>query len=289
LALKLAKKFNGFLISADSRQVYRGMDIGTNKDPGRWRQEKFFVSGVPEYLVDFINPDEEFGLGEWLKRVKHLLSPSFSGGEGKDKLPVIVGGTSLYTSALINNFKLPKFDKKLRAKLEKQAAEKGVDYLLKKIKKIDPNIEQKIDIKNPRRVVRAAEICLQTKKPFTKEKGESEFEFLQIGIKVDREKLYKKLDQRAERQFKQGLVKEVQTLVDQGYPCSLPSMSGIGYKQVCNYLNKEIPLAEAIELNKRDNRRYAKRQLSWFKRDKTIQWVEKYAEAEKLARPFLEK
>lgn len=282
LALKLAKRFNGFLISADSRQVYKGMNIGTNKDEAILKMNKFFVQGVEECLIDMVNPDEPFTLSDWLKAAKEAISAR------PDKLPIIVGGTGLYVSALINDFELPAFDQRLRSELEQQLAKKGIELLLKRLKKIDPAIEKKIDVHNPRRVLRALEICLQTNKPLEKKKGESEFYFLQLGIAIEKNKLYSLLDKRTEKQFKRGWIKETKSLIAKGYTDKLASMSGIGYKSICRYLRNEITLEQAIALIKIDNRHYAKRQMTWLKREKRIVWIKNIAEAAALVKKFAE-
>ena len=282
IALELAKKFNGFLISADSRQVYRGMDIGTNKDKGVWKNSKFFVEGVEEFLIDAVSPNQDFTVGDWLERTKQVIS------EIKGKLPIIVGGTGLYISALINNFQLPTGkNEKLRAEFEKLLAKKGIGALIDEIKKIDPDIEQKIDSKNPRRVLRALEICFSTGKPLAREKGKCEYDILQIGVELAREKLYDKINRRVDEMFASGLVQEVKSLIVAGYHCDLPAMTGIGYRQVCQFLNHKISGAEATELVKRDTRRYAKRQMTWFKREKTIHWVENQNKAIQLVETFI--
>ncbi|MFH0779508.1 MAG: tRNA (adenosine(37)-N6)-dimethylallyltransferase MiaA [Parcubacteria group bacterium] len=282
LALKLAKRFNGFLISADSRQVYKGMDIGTNKDDVQPRLNKFFVQGVEECLIDIVSPDEPFTLSDWTAAAKKAIE------DRPDKLPIIVGGTGLYVSALINNYKLPAFDRQLRSELEEQLAKKGIEYLLKRLKKIEPAVEKKIDVHNPRRVLRALEICLQTNKPLAKIKGASEFDFLPLGIAVEKEKLHSLLDKRTENQFKSGWIEETKNLIAKGYLAKLASMSGIGYQSVCRYLRNEISLEQAIELIKRDNRRYAKRQMTWLKKEKSIVWIKNFDEAAALVKNFLE-
>jgi tRNA dimethylallyltransferase len=276
IALEIAKEHDGFLIVADSRQVYKEMDIGTNKDPVELRNGKYYWDGIEECLVNIVEPDDEFTLDDWLKACRKCIA------DHPDQLPVIVGGTGLYISALVNNYQLGKgYDSKLREKAEELLKTKGVEYLLSEVKKIDPDIEQKIESSNPRRVLRAYEICSCTKKSFSHENGESEFEFIQFGMKVDREKLYEKLDKRAKEQFDEGLEYEVRGLLEEGYKRDSSAFSGIGYRQVIRYLDGEISREEAIELNQRDNRRYAKRQMTWFKRDKNIKWIEGYGEVEK--------
>lgn len=302
IALELAKKFNGFLISADSRQVYKRMDIGTNKDPLTYVDGQYFVDGVPEYLVNVVEPDESFTLDDWVKRVKGLLdevdgdrgpetrdqAPTSPVSSPQSPVPIIVGGTGLYISALVDNFELRGgLDLDLRKKIETVFAEKGAAGVLEMIKAIDPEIENKIDVKNPRRVMRAAEICLSTKKPLDWKKGESEYDFLLIGVERDRKELYEKINNRVDQMIAEGLVEEVKKLMDSGYSCTLPSMTGIGYRQICEYLNGKCSLEEAVELIKRDTRRYAKRQMTWFRRDKRILWVKNIDQAERAAENFL--
>ncbi|MBI5077089.1 tRNA (adenosine(37)-N6)-dimethylallyltransferase MiaA [Candidatus Falkowbacteria bacterium] len=282
VALALAKRFGGFLISADSRQVYKGMDIGTNKDKGEWRQKKFYVEGVEECLIDVVSPNDEFTVGDWLEHVEKTIF------ERPNKLPIIVGGTGLYISALVNNFKLPVGrDEKLRLKFERLLAKEGIQSVIDEIKKIDPDIEQKIDSKNPRRVIRAAEICFSTSLPFERAKGKCDYEILQISVQLAREKLYEKINQRVDEMAAAGLIQEVKRLLDAGCRRDSTAMTGIGYRQICRFLNHEISGTTAIESVKRDTRQYAKRQMTWFKRDKTIHWVENKSEALRLVKNFL--
>jgi len=299
VALALAKKLGGFLISADSRQVFKHMDIGTNKDKGEWRDGVYYVDGalrspqwrgkqaqrdkccIREYMIDVVEPDEPFSVGDWVESVKKVLKKE----EGQ---AIVVGGTGLYVSALTDGYALPgKFDAKLRARLAKQVEKYGLSYLVNKMKKFDQNIEKKIDVKNPRRVIRAAEIVLQTKKSLKQGKGESQFEFLKIGLDVPREKLYEKINARVDAMVKEGLIDEVKRLLAQGYKKDSSAMSGIGYRQIGLSLNGEITLAQAVELVKRDTRRYAKRQMTWFRRDGSIRWVKNSAEAQALVEKFV--
>jgi len=281
LAFKLAQKFNGFLISADSRMIYKGMNIGTNKDKGEWVENKYFVQGVEEKMIDVVTPDKDYCVDDWVKQVRSIIKTD-------QRVPIIVGGTGFYTQALIYNFKLPVGKNiELRERLEQELAEKGIDRLVDQIKKIDSEIESKIDIHNPRRVVRALEICLQTQKPLERIAGKPLYDVLQIGVKSEREKLYEKINKRVDEMIKEGLVQEVQTLLKEGYSEKLPAMTGIGYRQIIEYLHGKISAEEAIELIKRDTRRYAKRQITWLKRDKTIQWVDNLKEAEELIKKFV--
>ncbi|MBI5254296.1 tRNA dimethylallyltransferase [Candidatus Falkowbacteria bacterium] len=248
VALKLAKKCNGFLISADSRQIYKGMDIGTNKDIGAWQvvdgEERYLVEGVPLYLVDQLEPDQEFTVVDWKNQVIEIINSN------PDKLPIIVGGTGLYISALVNNFSFA-------------------------------NVKR--DDKNPRHALRTREDCM-TGNPLG---GKPLFDFLQIGINIPREALYKKIDSRVDKMMADGLLDEVKKLNQQGFSWDLTSISGIGYKQIGMFLRGEITLEQAIDLIKRDTRHYAKRQMTWFKRDSNIKWVKNFEEAEEIACSFL--
>lgn len=297
IAFELARRFDGFLISADSRQIYKYMDIGTNKDVGKLRGGDYFVytkdregqearkvdKGIKEYMIDVVRPDEAFSVGQWVDAVKSVLKK-------ENKQAIIVGGTGLYISALTEGYLLPgKFNAQLRSRLEKQAERYGLPYLIIKMKRFDPDIEKKIDVNNPRRVIRAAEIVWQTKTPLDKGKGESPYEFLKIGMDMPREKLYKKINARVDAMVEEGLIDEVKGLLAHGYKKDTSAMSGIGYRQVVQYLEGKISLAEAIDLVKRDTRRYAKRQMTWFRRNKTIRWVTGYTEAKRLAERFIKK
>ncbi|MFA6537389.1 MAG: tRNA (adenosine(37)-N6)-dimethylallyltransferase MiaA [Patescibacteria group bacterium] len=280
LALTLAKKFNGFLISADSRQIYRKMDIGTNKDLGVWQNGKFFVDGIREELIDMIEPDEYFSVDNWVNETKKIIK--------KEKgLPIIVGGTGLYISALVENYELAgDYDEKIRKEVEDKYKKFGLEFLIKEMKKVDPEIENKIEIKNPRRMLRAGEIIFQTNKPLEMRKAESEFEVLQIGNNIDKEILFAKIDKRVDQMIEQGLIDEVRNLKNLGYEEKSSAISGIGYRQIYRFLNNEISGIEAVRLIKRDSRRFAKRQLTWFCRDKSIKWVNDETEAVVLAEKF---
>ncbi len=283
LAWQLAKHFNGYLLSADSRQVYQGFDIGTGKDEGEWRRKglkkQFFVDGVREELVDFISPKKDFTLESWLTLAKETIKQN-------EQTAFVIGGTGLYTTALVKGFALGGFDKKIKAKIAKIYETKGLKGIVAKLLVMDPDADKKLDIENPRRVMRALENCYLEEKTVTKSKKKLEYDFLQIGIAQPREVLYKKIDQRVELMFKAGLVDEVKTLLKK-YPKDCAAMTGIGYRQVVEYLDGKITLEEAKEIVKRDSRHYAKRQLTWYRRYTDIHWVENYAEAEKLVRKFL--
>jgi tRNA dimethylallyltransferase len=285
IALKLAKKYNGYLISADSRQIYKGMDIGTNKDKGAWQvvdgEEQYLVDGVPLYLADQLEPDQEFTVVDWKNRVIEIINAHPS------PLPIIVGGTGLYVSALVNNFSFAdgKINDGVRAKLEKDLKKFGIERMWKRLVKLDPYAEEIVDKKNPRRVLRALEACMIGSRPFSEQmqSGAPLFDFLQIGVDIPRETLYAKINSRVDKMITDGLVDEVKRLNARGFGWDLTSMSGIGYKQIGMFLRGEISLDEAIALIKRDTRHYAKRQMTWFKKDPTIKWVKNFEEAAGLA------
>jgi tRNA dimethylallyltransferase len=278
IALQLAKKFSGFLISADSRQLFKDMNIGTNKDRGQWLNDKFKVEGINEYLVDFLKPSEVYSVAAWLKQTKNLI-------ETEKKLPIVVGGTGLYTTALTEGFTIPgKQDAKLREKFEAQLVKYGLKYLVKRLLKLDP--KTKVDLKNPRRVIRALEICL-TKGESTIEKVKPDYDFLQIYVTKPREELYARIDKRVDQMIDEGLIDEVKKLLKK-YPATTPALSGIGYRQIIGYLNGDYDLAEAVRLIKRDTRRYAKRQITWYKRYQALKPVSDYEEALRLVEAFLE-
>jgi len=286
LALKIAKEHDGFLIAADSRQVYKHMDIGTNKDKGEWKDKGYYVDGIIEYAVDFIDPKQDFTVADWLEEVDRVIN------ENPDKLPIIVGGTGLYISALTQGFKLaPEVSKKLRAKLNKKFEKKGLDYLVQKLIKLDPEAKDFIDLKNPRRVIRALEVIKSTKQKFSeyqKAAKSDKYQFLQIGIEVDREELYEKINKRVDEMIEEGLIEEIKKLNENGYTCDLPIMKNtIGYQEVCEFVLGRAGLEEAKENLKQNTRHYAKRQISWFSRDKSIKWVKRHDEAKPLVKAFL--
>jgi len=276
LAIKLAKKFNGEIVGADSRQIYQQMNIGTAK------LTKMEMTDIPHYLIDTTKPDWEFTLAQY----KKLAIKAIKDIQKRGKLPFLVGGTGLYIQAIVDNLQIPKAkpNKKLRNKLEKLTNQE----LFKQLKKLDLLASTAIDINNKRRLIRALEVCLTTKKPFSqqKKKGQPLFDICQIGLKLDKKTFEKRINQRVDKMIKAGLVEEVKKLA-QKYSTTLPSMSGIGYKEIIPYLKKEISLIQAKELIKIHTQQYAKRQMAWFKRDKRIIWVNNYQKAQKLIKDFL--
>lgn len=286
-SLRLAKKHNGEIIMADSRQIYKKMDIGTAKEAGDWRwtglHRVYYIQDVAHHLVDFLDPGKFFTVTEFkdeaVKRIEHAVK--------SNHLPIVSGGTGLYIHGLVDNLQVPKVppNKKLRESLEKKSS----DELMQWLEKLDPVTAESVDRLNKRRVVRALEVCILSGTPFSEQqkKGDPLFNFLQIGIEVPREVLFQRINDRVDKMMQLGLLKEVEKLLKQKYSWDLPSLSGIGYRQFKPYFEGEATLEQAVEWLKRDSRRYAKRQLTWFKRDPRIKWVATFEEAEKLVEEFL--
>lgn len=277
LGIRIAKKFGGEVISADSRQVYRGMDIGTAKS-------KHVVDGVRHHLIDVVDPDAAFSVAEWKRMAVAAAKDIIERGH----IPIVVGGTGLYIQAIVDNVEPPNIapNPTLRATLEK----KSLSELVTMLKRYDPDAAKRIDIKNSRRVIRALEVAIMTGQPFhsQQKKGKPLFEALQIGIDVPRDELYRRIDERVDEQIKQGLVDEVRRLVDR-YAPDIPSLTAIGYRQIVAHLQGKMTLAQAIERIKFDTHAYARRQMTWFRKDKRIQWISKPSEAERCVEVFLSK
>ncbi|HQF57240.1 MAG TPA: tRNA (adenosine(37)-N6)-dimethylallyltransferase MiaA [Candidatus Magasanikbacteria bacterium] len=287
-SLKLAQKYDGEIISADSRQIYKKMDIGTAKEKGEWRtinaRKTFYIEEIPHHLMDFLDPGKNFTVAEFRdKAVKYAKLAHYKG-----NIPFIVGGTGLYIHSVVDNLNIPRVppNKKLRESLETKANEELMVWL----KKLDPVTAKTVDPNNNRRIIRALEVCILSGKPFSaqQQKGEPIFDILQIAIDQPREVLYDRINKRVDEQIKSGLLKEIKNLLKQKYSWDLPSMSGIGYRQFKDYFEGTMSLEQAIENLKKANRNYAKRQITWFKRDPRIHWVKNFEEADNLILNFLE-
>ncbi len=287
--LDLAKQFKGRVISADSRQIYKKMAIGTAQPEGEWRRvglhKDFFVQDVPHYLVGWLDPGKTFSAAEFRDRALKYAKLIQRAGE----TPIVVGGTGLYVSALVDNFSIPRVaaSPKLRRSLEG----KPLSELTTLLQKLDPEAAATIDLKNPRRLIRALEVCILTGEPFSaqKKKGTPLFEVLQIGIRVPRETLYERINARVDQMMTAGLEKEVKALLKQKYSWNLPSMNGIGYREFKEYFANQTTLAQVVELIKQNTRQYARRQLTWFNRDNRIVWCDNYADAATKVAAFLGK
>jgi len=259
-AIDYALKNNAEIISADSMQIYRGMDIGTAKPTAAERTQ------VKHYLVDVVNPDEDFSVAQFIKYCQYDMEKI----SAKGKNILIVGGTGLYLNALINGYNFPQIEKddELRKRLETEAKEKGLSVLHERLQKIDPESALKIHPNDEFRIVRALEIFELTGKPKSQiaTKGNSILpkDFELVEIEMDRDKLYERINLRVDEMFQKGLVDEVKALLEK-YSPELTSMQALGYKEVVKYLNKEITLEECVDQVKQGTRNFAKRQLTWFR------------------------
>ncbi len=265
LALDLAQAFDGEIVSADSRQVYRYMDIGTAKPS---RQE---LSLIRHHLIDIVNPDEDFGLA----RYQQLAYEAIKDIQKRGKLAILVGGSGLYVWAVVDGWKIPKVapDFKLRRELER--LERGELYA--ELAQVDPVAAQRIDPRNVRRIIRALEVYRGGEAPFSQLqlKAKPLSNVLIVGLTADRAELYRRIDLRVDEMIELGLVDEVKGLLDKGYNFSLPAMSGIGYRQIGMYLKGELTLASAIRQIKFETHRFVRHQYSWFRlKDDRIRWFD---------------
>lgn len=277
LAIKLAKKYNGEVVSADSRQIYKGMDVGTAKP--------LDLEGIPHWLLNIKNPNQQYTVAEFkrdaVKGIKNI--------QKRGKLPILCGGTGLYIKAVVDNLNIPKVKANplLRTKIEKEIEKHGLEHAFKKLVKLDPEAAYIVDPKNPRRVIRALEITLLTKKPFSRQRksGKPIFDVLQIGISLLNEKLKQRINQRVDLMIKNGLVEEVKKLFEK-YK-NQQAFDAIGYREIIEYLNGKTTLKEATEKIKINTWHFAKRQMTWFKKDKKINWVKNQEEITALIDKFL--
>lgn len=269
LSIDLAKRFNGEIISGDSMQIYKNMDIGTAKASLEERAE------VKHHLVDIIEPEQEYALQEFLSDANKCVHNIHE----CDKIPFIVGGTGLYITSFIDNIKLAdaEIDEGYREFLADFAEKEGPAALREMLKEIDPDSYEKFHDNDTKRIIRALEVYHTTGKTITEQNKESKkekspYDFYIIGLNyADRELLYKRIEDRVDLMMEKGFVDEVKNLNLQ--TCSKTARQAIGYKQIQAFLDKQISLAEAIFLIKQESRRYAKRQLTWFRRDKRINWI----------------
>jgi tRNA dimethylallyltransferase len=269
VALHLAHYFPLEIISADSRQVYRYMDIGTNKPSPAERES------VPHHVIDVVDPDEDFSLAMYHQLAKAALEDI----RQKDKLPLLVGGSGLYVWSLIEGWEIPEVppDQKLRRQLESRAEQEDSQSLYRELQDIDPMAAAKINPSNIRRIVRALEIYYATGQPPSQlqRKKAPSFPILLIGLTRERSELYRRIDWRVDKMIQMGLVEEVEELLKKGYSPSLPSMSGIGYKQISQFLRGEMTLPEAIDKIKYETHRLVRHQYAWFRlSDSRIHWVD---------------
>lgn len=271
-SIGLAQALNGEIISADSMQVYKYMDIGSAKI----RPEE--MQGVRHYLVDELEPDEEFHVVRFQQMAKQAMEEIYA----KGKIPIVVGGTGFYIQALLYDIDFTENDEdtEYRKELEKLAKEKGADSLHDMLKEVDPASAESIHANNVKRVIRALEFYKLTGQKISehneRERGkESPYEFCYFVLNDDRQLLYDRIDLRIDKMLEDGLLEEVTALKNKGYTKDMVAMQGLGYKEILDYLNGACTLEEAIYILKRDTRHFAKRQLTWFRRERDVIWVDK--------------
>ena len=271
ISIDLAKKINGEIISADSMQIYKYMDIGTAKI----RKEE--MEGITHYLVDELYPDDEYNITIFQEKAKKVIDIILS----KGKIPILVGGTGFYIQSIVYDifFEENSSNKEYRKELEEIATTKGSNYLHNMLMEVDKESAEKIHPNNVKRIVRALEFHNDTNMPISlhneKEKQKTTpYNLLFYVLNMDRDVLYSRINQRVDIMVKEGLVAEVKELLDKGYSKDLVSMQGLGYKEIVKHLENEISLDEAIYILKRDTRHFAKRQITWFKREKDAIWID---------------
>ncbi len=272
LSISLAKAVNGEIISADSMQVYKGMDIGSAKI---CKEE---MQGVTHYLVDILEPEEEFHIVKFQELAKAAMEEIYA----KGKIPILVGGTGFYIQAVTRDIDFTQAEQETsyREELEQFAKEKGAEYLHEKLREVDPKSAENIHANNVKRVIRALEFYHQNGTPISEHNEEqkqqtSPYNLAYFVLTAQREILYERIDRRVDQMMEEGLLEEVKSLRERGCHRGMVSMQGLGYKEILAYLDGEYPLEEAVRILKRDTRHFAKRQLTWFRREQDVIWVDK--------------
>ena len=285
LSIKLAQKIKGEIISADSMQIYKDMDIGTAK------VTKEEMQGIPHHMIDIVEPSKYYSVAEYQKEATKKIEEIISRG----KVPIVVGGTGLYIDSLIyeiqyNNIKV---DLEYRKELERKVEEQGIETLYDMAKQIDPEAMKKISNNDKKRILRVLEIYHQTGKTKTQleeesRKKETIYKYHVFAINMEREKLYDRINKRVDIMIKEGLIEEVKKIKEK-YPKIPTAMQGLGYKEVVEYIEGIVTKEEMIEKLKMETRRYAKRQLTWFRKNKEIIWLEAEKEQEETVQYITEK
>lgn len=276
LSIKLAKQIHGEIISADSMQVYRRMDIGSAKITPEE------MEGVPHYLIDVLEPDEEFNVVTFQQMAKAAMNEIYDRGH----IPIIVGGTGFYIQAILNDISFTETDTDMvrRKQLEAQAEAYGAKWLHERLREVDPKAADEIHPNNVKRVIRALEFYEETGNRISEHneaerQKQSPYDFAYFVLNMERQKLYERIEQRIDQMLAQGLLSEVKALQAEGCHAGMVSMQGLGYKEILAYLQGECTLEEAVYILKRDTRHFAKRQLTWFRREREVCWIEKEAYA----------
>lgn len=269
VSLQLAKLLDSEIVSADSRQVYKYMDIGTAKPTQEQRRQ------VPHHFIDIKHPDEYYSSGEYGREARDCVDEIFDRG----KQPIVVGGSGLYIRALVDGFFEPKVsDVNIKSDLKKQAADKGLSAMYERLKSVDPVTANRLHATDTQRILRALEVFEITGQPFSRfleNKPEpASFHPVFCGLSLDRHQLYSRIESRVDRMFAGGFLDEVKELKSRGYDSNLNALQTVGYKEAFLFLGGKIGFAEMVQLIKQKSRNYAKRQLTWFRKDERIHWLD---------------
>ncbi|MFA9424114.1 MAG: tRNA (adenosine(37)-N6)-dimethylallyltransferase MiaA [Sedimentibacter sp.] len=271
VSVELAKKMNTQVISADSMQIYKGMNIGTAKVLPEEMQE------IKHHMIDLINPDENYSVSDFKKEAENIIDNMLI----NNNIPIIVGGSGLYVNSLIYDldFGKAKSNDEIREYYTYYYENHGEDALFEKLRNIDPESAEKIHKNNVKRVIRALEVYDITGKKFSElntdiRKQSDKYECILVGLSTDRKILYDRINQRVDKMLADGLVEEVKSLMNKGYDKNLVSLQAIGYKEIIEYLDGNITLEEAVNILKRNTRRFAKRQYTWFLKDENVKWFQ---------------
>ena len=285
LGIKIAARLKSEILSADSRQVYKYLTIGTAKP------DHEDLNKVRHHFIDDLKPNQDYNVSMFEQQAIKIITKLHS----KNKIPVVVGGSGLYIKALVDGIFDIGSDENFRRNLLDERRKYGNEYIYQKLKSVDPISADKMLPQNWKRVMRALEVYHLTGKPIWKlhneHNREIDFKFIQFGLKWDRDKLYENIDQRVDKMLSSGLIDEVKSILKNGYNSNLNSLNTVGYKEIISFLNDEITLERAAELIKRNTRRYAKRQLTWFNADDRINWIEmnNFSDLEKAAELIFDK
>ena len=284
LSIELAKKINGEIVSADSMQIYKDMNIGSAKPT------KEEMEGIKHYLLDFVSPEDRYSVADYKKDATIAINEILQ----KGKTPIVVGGTGLYIDSLIYNIDYPEieFDEEYRNSLEKRAEEEGLQNLYEEAKQIDSKAMENISPNDQKRILRVLELYHQTGKTKTEQeiesrKNEVPYDYYVFALNMDREKLYDRINKRVDIMIEQGLIEEVEGIIKK-YKTYPTSMQALGYKEIKEYLNRNVTKEQAIETVKQETRRYAKRQLTWFRKNKQTIWLNALDEKEDNIKKILE-
>lgn len=274
LSIMLAKLIGGEIISADSMQVYRGMDIGSAK------VTKEEMQGIPHHLIDILEPDEEFHVVRFQEYAKRCMQEIWDRGN----IPILTGGTGFYIQAVLYDidFTETECNQEYREQLEALAVSHGPEHLHEMLRQVDPESADAIHANNVKRVIRALEFYHETGRKISvhneeEHRKESPYQFAYFVLNDERSRLYERIDRRVDQMMEQGLLREVRALKEKGFDRSMVSMQGLGYKEILAYLDGEISLEEAVRILKRDTRHFAKRQLTWFRREREVTWIDRQA------------